>query len=62
MTRILERAGFSSVAISRSKNHFPIGFMLRQAAWRFGLNIDRLPLPGATVGLKLGNMITVSQR
>ena len=62
MTEVLRRANFTSVAVSRSKNYFPIAFMAQQAAWRFGLDIATLPLPTVTVGLKLGNMLTVAER
>jgi SAM-dependent methyltransferase len=60
--QLLKRANFLSVRVARSRNYFPIAFMARQAAWRFGLNLDKVPLPSATLGLKLGNMITVARR
>jgi SAM-dependent methyltransferase len=62
ITQLLKRSGYGKVKVSRSKNYFPLAFMAQQAAWRFGLKIDKLPLPGAVVGLKLGNMITVAGR
>lgn len=58
---LLKTAGFSSVAVQRSRNHFPIGFMLRQAAWSIGLKLDRLPLPQTSIGLKLGNILTIAR-
>ena len=61
MTTILEKAGFSHVAVKRSINHFPLDLLVRQGGHAVGLNLDKLPLPPLSVGLKLGNMITVAQ-
>ncbi|MDB5694642.1 MAG: methyltransferase type 12 [Sphingomonas bacterium] len=60
ITGLAKRAGFGSVEVGRSKNYFPIEFMARQAAYTVGLKIDRVPLPKASIGLRLGNMITVA--
>ena len=62
MRQMIRRAGFASVKVRRSRNYFPIAFLIRQAAWRFGINLDKLPLPNAAIGLKLGNMITLAKR
>lgn len=62
MTDLVGRAGYASVEVARSTNYFPIRFMARQAAYTVGLDIGRLPLPKQSIGLKLGNMITVAQR
>jgi SAM-dependent methyltransferase len=58
ITALLERAGYGNVDVQRSANHFPIAFMVRQAAWTRGIDLSRLPLPKVPIGLKLGNMIT----
>ena len=60
ITGLAERAGYGSVKVARSKNYFPIAFMARQAAYTVGLKLDKLPLPKASIGLRLGNMITVA--
>ncbi len=59
---VLSKAGFTNIDCQRSKNYFPIDFMARQAAYRFGLNLGRLPMPKMAVGLRLGNMLTVATR
>lgn len=58
MAALLGRAGFADVNVGRSTNYFPIAFMVRQAAWTFGLNLGKAPLPKRPIGLKLGNMIS----
>lgn len=62
MTNIVRRANYTSVKIDRSKNYFPIAFMVRQAGYAVGLKLDKLPLPRMSIGLKLGNMITLATR
>lgn len=58
---VLNRADFGQVEVERSKNFFPLSFMVRQAAWTAGMNLDRLPLPKTAVGLRLGNMMTTAR-
>ena len=58
---LLARVDYSHIDVGRSKNYFPIAFMARQAAWTVGINIEKLPLPKASLGLKLGNMITIAR-
>ncbi|MEO5775147.1 MAG: class I SAM-dependent methyltransferase [Sphingomicrobium sp.] len=60
ITRLLERAEYDKVEVRRSKNYFPVSFMVRQAAWTAGINLSRLPLPGTPLGLKLGNILTLA--
>jgi SAM-dependent methyltransferase len=60
MRAMLAKAGYGTVQVSRSKNYFPIDFMVRQAAWTMGVRLDKLPLPKASIGLRLGNIITVA--
>ena len=62
MTNLVKRADYGRVKVERSKNYFPIEFMARQAAYTVGVKLDRLPLPKASIGLKLGNMITIAER
>ncbi len=58
---LTKRAGYASVSVARSTSYFPIGFMVRQAAYTVGLDLTNVPLPRQAIGLKLGNMITVAQ-
>lgn len=61
ISRLLRGAGFQSVDVRRSKNYFPIGFMMRQAAHAVGIKLDRIPLPATVVGLRLGNIMTFAE-
>jgi SAM-dependent methyltransferase len=62
MSQLLERAGYADIAVERSVNHFSIDFLARQAAWTLGLKLDRLPLPlpRRSIGLRLGNIVTLA--
>lgn len=62
MREMLGRIGFGSARVRRSRNYFPVGFMIRQAAWAAGIKLDRVPLPRLALGLKLGNIITIASR
>ena len=62
ITSLLQRVGLKSVTVRRSKNYFPLAFMIRQATSIVGLKLDRLPLPKTVVGLRLGNMMTIAGR
>lgn len=61
ITALLNRCGFGKVAVGRSKNYFPFAFMAKQALYTLGLKLDRLKLPQATIGLRLGNIITIAE-
>ncbi|MFC7536716.1 class I SAM-dependent methyltransferase [Sphingomonas sp. GCM10030256] len=61
MTRLVKRAGYDTVKVGRSRNYFPIAFMVRQAAWTVGIDLAKAPLPQKPVGLKLGNMLTIAK-
>ena len=62
ISTVLGKAGFVNIDCQRSKNYFPIDFMARQAAYRLGVNLRRLPMPKAVIGLRLGNMLTIAER
>ncbi|NOU02709.1 MAG: class I SAM-dependent methyltransferase [Novosphingobium sp.] len=61
ITALLEKSGYGSVNVARSTNHFPLDFMIRQAAHAFGLKLDKVPLPKRALGLKLGNIQTIAR-
>lgn len=61
ISKLLSSEGFSSIDVRRSKNYFPVSFMVRQAAYAVGLKLHRVPLPNAVVGLRLGNIITFAE-
>jgi SAM-dependent methyltransferase len=60
ITGLLGRAGYGNVQVARSRNYFPLPFLARQAAWTVGLKLDRVPLPDVSLGLRLGNMLTLA--
>jgi SAM-dependent methyltransferase len=61
MHALLSRAGYQDVDVQRSVNWFPLDFLARQAAWTVGLKVSRVPLPARSVGLRLGNIITLAR-
>jgi SAM-dependent methyltransferase len=60
ITNLLKKADFGKVEVLRSKNYFPISFMIRQAGWTAGVDLSKAKLPETPVGLKLGNMLTLA--
>jgi hypothetical protein len=61
MRAMLTAAGFRNIQVKRTANHFPVGFLVQQFLWACGLKVDRAPsFGGLTVGLKLGNMMTLA--
>ncbi|MDP5280759.1 class I SAM-dependent methyltransferase [Sphingomonas sp. DG1-23] len=58
---LLDRAGYADVEVTRSRNYFPLPFLARQAAWTVGIKLDRVPLPEVSLGLRLGNMLTLAK-
>jgi hypothetical protein len=58
---LMRRAGYGRVAVRPSKNVFPFDFLAKQAARTIGLDLKRVPLPTFTMGLRLGNIITVAR-
>lgn len=62
ITRLIESAGYRAVEVSRSKNYFPVTFMVRQALYTAGLRVDASVFPSKVVGLRLGNIMTTAKR
>lgn len=58
---LMRRAGYADVKVARSRNYFPLDFIVKQAAWTIGIKLDRLNLPKIPLGLKLGNILTTSR-
>jgi SAM-dependent methyltransferase len=61
ITALLGRAGYAGVQVERSRNYFPLPFLARQAAWTVGIKPARVPLPDISLGLRLGNMLTLAK-
>jgi hypothetical protein len=57
---LLGRAGYAGMQVTRSRNYFPLPFLVRQAAWTVGVKLDRVALPEIPLGLRLGNMLTLA--
>ncbi|MBP2276064.1 class I SAM-dependent methyltransferase [Sphingomonas sp. PL20] len=60
--RAVTQAGFADVAITRSRNVFPIDFLARQAGAALGVRTEWMPLPRRAIGLRLGNIMTLARR
>lgn len=61
MKALVERAGYRLVDIKRTTNYFPVEFLVKNLAWALGLKVNTVPtFAGLSIGLKLGNMITVA--
>lgn len=61
ITKLLEAAGYKVESIRRSKNYFEFSFLLKHLLWAFGFKVKSVPkIFNFTIGLKLGNMITVA--
>jgi hypothetical protein len=60
MQRLLDRADYRDIVVERSRNYFPIDFLAKQAAWSLGVKLKHVPLPSLTIGLRLGNILTLA--
>ncbi len=61
MQSLLTTAGFSLIAQHKTINHFQIKFLLKHLLWALGWKVKSVPsFWNLTVGLKLGNMLTVA--
>jgi len=58
---LLGGIGYGAIKVTRSRNHFPLDFLARQAAWGVGLKLRAVPLPRWSIGLRLGNMLTMAR-
>lgn len=58
---LLSNAGFETLNVSKTKNYFQIGFLIKHLLWLFGIKVKSMPkFLNKTVGLKLGNIITIA--
>jgi hypothetical protein len=61
MRMLLEKSGYTVDSIERTKNYFQFSFLLKHLLWAFGLKVKSVPnIFDFTIGLKLGNMITIA--
>ena len=58
----LRDSNYKIIAQNKTRNYFKISFLLKHLLWGFGIKINKIPnFFGITVGLKLGNIITVAE-
>jgi hypothetical protein len=61
MRTLLEAAGYQVVQQRKTVNFFQVGFLVKHLLWVFGIKSQAVPRFGQlTVGLKLGNMLTIA--
>lgn len=61
MRVLLEAAGFEVLQQRKTVNYFQAGFLLKHLLWAFGMKVQSVPSFGQlTLGLKLGNMLTIA--
>jgi len=61
ITKLLEKAGYSVNSIKKTRNYFEFSFLLKHLLWAFGIKVNAVPkIFNFTIGLKLGNIVTVA--
>jgi hypothetical protein len=61
ITALLKKSGYEVDSIGRSINYFEFSFLLKHLLWAFGFKVKSVPrIFNFTIGLKLGNMITIA--
>jgi hypothetical protein len=62
MKRVLEAAGYTVIEQSKTVNYFRADFLAKHLFWALGVKVKNIPfLGGMTLGLKLGNMLTIAE-
>lgn len=61
MEKVLATAGYTVLEQSKTVNYFQADFLVKHLLWALGIRVKHLPLLGhITLGLKLGNMLTIA--
>ena len=61
MVAILDNAGYDVVHQEKTINYFPVSFLIKHLFWAIGIKVKRVPsFFGFTLGLKLGNLLTLA--
>lgn len=61
MKAVLNVAGYDVLGQSKTVNYFQAEFLLKHLFWAAGFKVHRIPfLGGTTLGLKLGNLLTIA--
>ena len=59
---LLEASGYHVLEQHKTVNHFKISFLIKHCLWAMGLKVKSVPSFGdITVGLKLGNILTIAE-
>jgi hypothetical protein len=62
MKLILSKSGFETVAVKKSFNYFPPGYLLKHLLWALGAKKVKIPdLSALSFPLRLGNIITIAK-
>jgi SAM-dependent methyltransferase len=63
LAALLERAGFNVLEVTRTRNHYPLGYLARNAAFRVGLGGTWIPqLRSLALPLPLGNIQVTARK
>ena len=58
---LMQEAGFQVSKTAKTTNNFPVSFLLRHLLWALGIKVQNVPsFFGLSVGLRLGNIITIA--
>ncbi len=61
ISALLEQSGYIVNSIERTTNYFEFSFLLKHLLWAFGIKVKSIPtIFNFTIGLKLGNIITIA--
>ena len=61
MHTLLKAAGYKLMERKKTVNHFQIDFLIKHLLWAFGFKVKSVTIFGKiTIGLKLGNMLTIA--
>lgn len=63
ISNLLSKAGFKTLEIQKTYNHFPLGYLLNHLIWALGVKKKLFPdWNRLQVPLKLGNIITLAEK
>lgn len=60
LSHLLQSRGFEHLIFKNSTNYFPVNYLLKHFLYALGVKINSFPFFNNTIGLKLGNLITVA--
>ncbi len=61
ITLLLKKSGYDVIEVAKTVNYFPLSFLAKHALWAAGVKVQHIPpFMDITLGLKLGNIVTVA--